>query len=772
MPVAAGQAVHGAAAPRRCGLGEAAGFTELPKQKNRMRVQAGILAWVAMLVVAGYSCTRIMEAGDTWVALACGRHIVNHGVVTADPFSFNSLKPGPTDEQLERFSAWTRPLIKKLHPTGWVNQNWLTHVSFYALAKAFDSGGGGYDFNVLVVWKFCVTFLSAVCVFYIGRVMGAGTLISAIAACCAVFVGRTFNDIRPALLTDLMAAAYLLALQLAVYRSIRYIWLIVPLIVVWSNAHGGYIYAFIMLAPFAAAHLAAAPFKKQCISMDFKALRHTIAAGATALIAAAVCNPYHLTNFTHTLEVSLSSNAAGWRSVNEWHPAFEWSNRVGDAHPFLYMFIVMWVAPVVWGIAYMLLRRVCAACPGSPDGPAAKAARCRPAIDPAYIAVAGLTVFMAVQSRRFIPLAAVAMCPLVAVFLHQAAGMLAAAMRRPANGRASHIATATLAAGLFFITVFWAVQLKKMYIDPWPDDDTSNSVFKRMTMANSKPFDACRFIRDNHVSGRMFNYWTDGGAIAFGQEPDPATGDIALKFFIDGRAQAAFDYDRFQLWQHIMNGGPAAEAIKKAGRQPASADLTSIGSWIDEQLKSRDISVVLMPARKTTVVFIAALETRSNWRVAYMDDLHVLLADTGTPQGRRLLDDILNHRAHFPSEFSQQLTLAMNLLKDTDSGRIAQGFSSAQKAFMLDKSGASMQMLAFCSLWQPSLKQQANALITGYMDDFKRNKQQYAAESGYRKKLAAAIMAAGYLAGQSPDYKNLYEALTKEYELISEQFSW
>ena len=91
LPVAAGQAVHGAAAPRRCGLGEAAGFTELPKQKNRMRVQAGILAWVAMLVVAGYSCTRIMEAGDTWVALACGRHIVNHGVVTADPFSFNSL---------------------------------------------------------------------------------------------------------------------------------------------------------------------------------------------------------------------------------------------------------------------------------------------------------------------------------------------------------------------------------------------------------------------------------------------------------------------------------------------------------------------------------------------------------------------------------------------------------------------------------------------------------------------------------------------------------
>jgi len=100
-----------------------------------------ILGWAAMLLFAGHSMTHMVGAGDTWVAMACGRHFYNHGVDTVEPFSANSHKAGPTEEEIKTWPAPARRIaetvgldtVKYWHPTGWVNQNWLTHVIFYWL---------------------------------------------------------------------------------------------------------------------------------------------------------------------------------------------------------------------------------------------------------------------------------------------------------------------------------------------------------------------------------------------------------------------------------------------------------------------------------------------------------------------------------------------------------------------------------------------------------------------------------------------------------------
>ena len=47
-----------------------------------------------------------------------------------------------------------------------------------------------------------------------------------------------------------IALALLLIMALAIYKNFRYIWLIIPLTVFWSNVHGGYIYVFLMMVPF------------------------------------------------------------------------------------------------------------------------------------------------------------------------------------------------------------------------------------------------------------------------------------------------------------------------------------------------------------------------------------------------------------------------------------------------------------------------------------------------------------------------------------------
>ncbi|GAJ06076.1 unnamed protein product, partial [marine sediment metagenome] len=107
---------------------------------------------------------------------------------------------------------------------------------------------------------------------------------------------------------------------------------------------------------------------------------------------------------------------------------------------------------------------------------------------------------------------------------------------------------------LFFGT-WWGLKFKRIYLDAWPRDPKLTSMFMRMTDSGQKPFYATKFMKDNKLKGKMFNYWTEGGFIGWGQEPDPNTGFTPLQLFMDGRAQAAYDRKAFDVWTHIMGGG-------------------------------------------------------------------------------------------------------------------------------------------------------------------------------------------------------------------------
>ena len=218
-----------------------------------------IFGWLAMMIFAFHASTHMVGAGDTWVAMACGRHFLNHGVDTVEPFSANSHRAGPTEKDIEKWPPAARWLTDKVgletvkywHPTGWVNQNWLTHVIFYWVTHESPfADADTFSFNTLVYWKFAVYILTVICVYYIGRILGANPALSAVFACFAMFAGRSFLDIRPAGFSNLLVAIFLLILVLTTYRNILYIWLIVPIAAFWCNVHGGYIYMFIMLVPF------------------------------------------------------------------------------------------------------------------------------------------------------------------------------------------------------------------------------------------------------------------------------------------------------------------------------------------------------------------------------------------------------------------------------------------------------------------------------------------------------------------------------------------
>jgi hypothetical protein len=89
---------------------------------------------------------------------------------------------------------------------------------------------------------------------YTARLYGVHPAPAAIAVCFAMVIGRSFFDIRPAGFSNLLVAVLILVLALASYKNALYVWLLVPLVVFWSNVHGGYIYAFIVLPSWRHAH--------------------------------------------------------------------------------------------------------------------------------------------------------------------------------------------------------------------------------------------------------------------------------------------------------------------------------------------------------------------------------------------------------------------------------------------------------------------------------------------------------------------------------------
>ena len=867
-----------------------------------------IIGWTAMLVFTIHACTHMVAAGDTWVAMACGRHFVNHGVDTVEPFSANSHKAGPTEEEVKTWPKWAQWITDKVgletvkywHPTGWINQNWLTHVIFYKLVpKSSYADGVSFPSNALVYWKFAIYIITVVCVFYTGRLLGVNPALMAVFACFAMFTGRSFLDVRPAGFSNVLVAVFLLLLVLTVYRNVWYIWLIVPMTVFWCNVHGGYVYVFIMLVPFVAWHVLmllpkkwtlsvysilawlalylftykflhhenlsavkissdwlfylllifiaasiAITIRKQVtagalhtyhiiisvilflcllarffpliptditvqqrnelkkyissmqlafvaiyffmiflkliiikfkdkiiLNLNVKGLCHTVAAGLVAFVAMVIFNPFHLTNLTHTFVISLSKHAERWRDIREWHPAFDWSNPVGTGTPFLVMYILAWLVLIIWIVVFMLTSR------------AAKGLSRRqvkdsgeyelPKIDLSIVAIAAMTIYMAIRSRRFIPIAGIVACPIIAMFIDQLIRSVSAMFNlrrnnsltvpRMSNSLQTFFIFAGILATLFFGT-WWGLKFKHVYLDPWPRDPKFNSVFMRMTASDAKPFYALKYIKDNKLKGKMLNYWTEGGFIAWGQEPDPKTGKTPLQLFMDGRAQAAYNRKAFEEWTNIMFGGlpgsigydtmakaqmRASMTRRKLGNVLTADDYAKIGLSMGQELAKRNVWVVLMPAsvyndpaKGTSYYSMRAFDRNPNWRIVFFNNRQKLYVDIRTPQGRKLFEGIFNGSTVYPDDYHRNLIKTHSwLLFRPGIEEKKKGLDFAFEAFYEKPSQIAMLEIITYGRNFTELEALVNKFCEDYYNKFQENGAAWAKEHGHIRRVEAVRLA-------------------------------
>ncbi len=1211
-----------------------------------------IIAWIAMLIFAFHATTHMVGAGDTWVAMACGRHFINHGVDTVEPFSANSHHAGPTEEEVEKWPGWAQKIVdavglrrfQKIHPTGWVNQNWLTHVIFYWTTHLSPIADGPpdmwdadqladaqYSYNSLVVWKIILYVLTVICVYYTGRVLGANPALSAAMACAAMFIGRSYFDVRPAGYSNLCTAVFLLILVLSTQRNILYLWLLVPLTVFWCNLHGGYIYVFMMLVPifgiyflkelpqrwtvpfylgliclalygfstiqflgysvpsgveaisvfksvaflsdwllwvsifltiggflltflrdkmdvlFYGYHIGASILsftlcgirmgtkqlfeneeilktittmrrvyvvlfgvllivgyalvfhKRHLKGVKVKGLFHIAAVGITTFVATLIFNPFHLTNFTHTFIISLSKHAKMWKRVHEWHGGFEWKNPVGTGFPFLILFLLLmgmvifwlysrfvspslskgkkeqsgnnnfyilsavlgWIMviylvwalfvslsfcpadfpsflmcsvvisllilcinmsvhfiylliPVIFLLAYIkkdypnnvalkwiyiwpfvivplyvllhslmskfykkiryssvnislvlgtaLVSVVVLLWVDNPFGfksfgdsetigsyfaqyfsirrpwrppyeanlpllskgynkhlfnvlyvingialslwlivplikkyavhlsnsvnkgrllnilkmtsvvtfsmcsfctvilitfvsknilwdysqslkvlfivlsivgtstfcifaaslymkcliPSTQLSREQqeghqeqvdvdagpeykfPKIDLVFLAITFLTVKMAYDSRRFIPIAAMAACPILAMFITQICRGMNASFNFYKSGRfvvssiSKPLEQFFIYSGLVLTITFglwWGVQFKQVYLDPWGTHTKFTSVFMRMTASHVKPFMALQFIRDNNITGNMFNYWTEGGFIAYGQYPDSKTGRTGLQLFMDGRAQAAYEPEIFIKWNEVMactnKGAHLIETTKKRGRSLNKKDYLQLGSLLDKQFQNDNVWVILLPTNDKTEIFIKSMQTHPDWEVVFYNNAQMLLVNKRTERGKELYDGVFSGETKYPDEFSRHLTKAYNLINTSVSNKnldlAKSGLKEAKAAFALEPGRASIVEILKLTNKFGALSPEITKMCVAYIEDFEQNKKQYKKQHGYRMRLVAAIYTANYISGhpnvrKDPKaleyYSNLVTKNDKEQRKLHYMQSW
>ncbi len=784
---------------------------EIPGQKPGRTAFSGwpmIFGWLAMMIFAFHACTHMVAAGDTWVAMACGRHFVNHGVDTIEPFSANSHKAGPTEEEIRTWPRWAQWItntigietVKKWHPTGWVNQNWLTHVIFYSLVpKSSYADGISFTSNALVYWKFAIYLVTVICVYYTCRLLGVNPALSAVFSCFAMFVGRSLLDVRPAGFSNMLVAVFLLILVLATYRNILYIWLIVPITVFWCNVHGGYIYVFITMVPFIGLHLftnlnkkwtvivynlAAWPFlyivfskagltlvtflflvlvivldialvffKKDLVSIGLKGVYHSIAAYIVAFMAVVLFNPFHLTNLTHTFIISVSKNAERWRDVHEWHPAFDWKNPVGTAVPFAVMLGIVLATLGLWIVVMIVTSSLAKRYPKRKESSSEEYQWSK--IDFPLMVIAALTIYMAIRSRRFIPIAAIAACPIIAMFIDRIIRMISAMYNfrkhspltvSPMPRVLQLLFIVAGAVAVLFFGTWWGLKFKRIYLDPWAGDPKLTSVFMRMTASDAKPFYAGKFIKLNKLKGKMFNYWTEGGFIAWAQEPDPNTGKTPLQLFMDGRAQAAYNRRTFDVWTAIMSGGPVVQSAHIRRRKLTFADYKEIGQWVDEQLKRHNVWVVLMPVAQLNEPLARGLGYNPDWQSVFFNNKQKLFVDITTPQGRELSDGVFNGKTLFPDEFSENLVKAHYWLLFAKGQNVEQqGLDFAFKAFNLNPSPAPLVEMLGNATRFAELRPYIADFCKNYVDSFIKNGDDWAKQHGYRYRIEAARIASMHL---------------------------
>lgn len=562
--------------------------TERPH--DRVRIAAFGTALLVAAVVWGVA----RSLGDLWIALAAGRDILAGRLGAPDDWSF--VTQGRV----------------------WLNQNWGAHAATWL---AFAAGGE----SGLLLLKALLIGAALTFGTLLARIRGAGVTAALLAASGLLLAGYSYIDLRPNLATIVLAPLTLALVHRAVSgsaasaaRVLRRAALAGAVVVLWANVHAGFLLGLLMLWLRAAVEAVRPAGASPGAGRGAAPVLAAVAAVTTLLCG--IASPFGFRNLTETFRIV---GATGWHEVREWQPI--WAANSYDA-------------PWGFGVAVAVLLLVgLAAGRNAPSPP--NRGKARPVagtgLDGARlfdIVLVVVTIALAVRARRFVPVALVAMIPLVAVGLDRATRRFG-----------SWVPVAALALQLGGVALLLP-SLLHTYDRANPRLPPGDSIFARMHSLNSDfPVTATRFIERNRIGGdapagiRALVAWEWEGYCRL-RAPH-------LKVMMGGRAQQIYTPGDLDQWRR------------------------TIGADIASETRARGIPLALLHAAPEAHRDQIAALLEAGWVTLFMDPPVVLLVDPRDAGMASLLARAEAGELEYPDESTRLAATAWLRLAALPSGR-------------------------------------------------------------------------------------------------------
>lgn len=378
------------------------------------------------------------------------------------------------------------------HGGVWQNHEWLSDIIFYGWASAFGV-------KSLVYWKWLVVVFTFIALQQVLFRQSGSAFASLLCAGIAIAVAAPFIDVRPHLYTLLNFSILLLLLLNRTSAT----WVVAGLFVVWVNLHGGFFFGIMALS------ILLFPWR----DITLENFRAAFVIGFICVLACFL-NPSGVKAFLYPLTYAFDSSSP-FKGLGEWHPPFK---PGGIQSP--YFFWMLLAAPLV-ALAYVL--------------PAVRRASSVPWEG---ILLTGLTLAMALTSRRFIPIFAmsfaVMLAPLLGLVLHKL------------RAEKFDATFAVLALGFALFRML-----------PYPL--AAPPAYHYLTAEYSYPIDTINYMKANQLMGNVYALYNWGGYIHWRTDGD-------LKVYIDGRADTIYSAETYLDYVAMLHHEPDwIERIERSG---------------------------------------------------------------------------------------------------------------------------------------------------------------------------------------------------------------
>ncbi|MBC7263119.1 MAG: hypothetical protein H5T64_02035 [Chloroflexi bacterium] len=457
-------------------------------------VNAFLLVAITVLSLAGSTDP------DFWWHLKTGELIVQSGrVPQVDPYSFTA--------------AGQR----------WIAHEWLSEALIYLGYRAVGYVGLAVMFGLVLAFTFLI-------ILRLLERLGLSLLARTALALYSLGMYLPLITVRPQLISWLLFAVYLYCLFLYLEGLASQIWILVPLMALWANLHGGYV-AGLMLIALAWASLLFRRLRGQTTP----SLKHLAFVGIGSGIAA-LFTPHGLDLLRYPFTYVGTSNGS-MTFIQEWQsPNFH--------SPLWLLFAGSLLLLVVLGVG------------GSES-------------DPWSAVLITTLAVMTLLSRRHVALYALAWVPVAGLSLRRVWGFARAWPTRP-------LSTPVTLLSIIALVVFAGSLTRFVVNRPWSQIGVTPQV--RGTCAY--PADGARYILENLPDARVLNEYAWGGYLIWAWYP-------YQRVFIDGRADMhgdAFLQEYMDVrqcrpnWRAILDKYEVNAALVEKG-SPLSVLLSESRDW-------------------------------------------------------------------------------------------------------------------------------------------------------------------------------------------------